>query len=422
MAHAAVRPGARGTLSPLRQIAPQDKWILTSSFSDLEFQTGHGIVPEALQERGTPPMIRAANSSVPQRYTSADFAHSPFVVFYEVTRACDLVCLHCRACAQAVTHPDELSPEQSQALLRQLAKFPLPPLTVLTGGDPFKRPDLVSLVECGTQLGLELALTPSATPLVTFSALRRLKSAGLARLALSLDGATAPTHDRFRGVQGSFDRTLEIVVDAQAAGLPVQVNTTITPDNFEQIDEMAALLAAHRIVLWSVFFLVPVGRGTTLPRITPAQYEQAFDRLWAHARRYRYGIKTTEAPHFRRYAIQRSGRPASSFAAPASRQRAPLGINDGKGILFVSHSGQIYPSGFLPLLCGAFPNESVVDVYQKSPVFRALRDANALEGKCGACDFRAVCGGSRARAFALTGNPLAAEPDCLYQPEGYIGS
>lgn len=349
-----------------------------------------------------------------------DLNAAPFVAFYEVTRACDLVCRHCRACAQAEPDPYELPTQTARALLRDLARFDKKPLLVLTGGDPLKRSDVFDLVKHGVELGLEVAMTPSATPLVTRVALGKLRSQGLSRLAVSLDGADADSHDGMRGVAGSFARTLDIMCDACALGLPLQVNTTITAANVEQVDAMADVLARYEVVLWSVFFLVPVGRGIELARIAPEQYESVFARLWQHARSKSFAIKTTEAPHYRRYLLQRHADPQRRSGLPhGERQRAPLGINDGKGVVFIDHAGEICPSGFLPISCGEFPRDSVVDVYQNSELFRRLRDPDRLQGKCGACEFRRVCGGSRARAYAITGNPLAAEPDCCYVPAGF---
>jgi radical SAM protein len=351
-------------------------------------------------------------------YTPRDFDQGPFVVFYEVTQACDLVCKHCRACAQADRAPDELEPRQSRELLTQLASFPRPPMVVLTGGDPLKRPDVFELVEHGIQVGLTMAMTPSATPLVTDAALARLQASGLHRLALSLDGADAATHDAFRGVRGSFQRTMEILSAARGIGLPLQVNTTIAASNFHQVDDLADLLAETGIVLWSVFFLVPVGRGQELERVTPQQYEEVFARLWRQAQRQSYGIKTTEAPQYRRFVLQRRGDPQQQRRATGrvGDQRAPLGINDGRGVLFISQRGEICPSGFLPIVCGRFPEASVVDVYQHHPTFQTLRDVNQLQGKCGCCEYRSICGGSRARAYAVMADMMAAEPDCPYLP------
>jgi MoaA/NifB/PqqE/SkfB family radical SAM enzyme len=348
----------------------------------------------------------------PSRYTSADFDHSPLVVFYEMTRACNLKCVHCRADAQRRRDPNELDTETAKLLFCQFAQFPKPPLLVLTGGDPLKRPDVFELIAHARSIGLDVAMTPSATPLVTSDVVHRLHDAGLHRLAVSLDGKDAATHDGFRRVPGSFARTLRIINDARACGLPVQVNTTIARHNADQVDEIAELLGPMKIVLWSVFFLIPTGRALAEQRIAPEDYEVLFEKLSRHAGRHSYAIKTTEAPHYRRFLLQRAA--ASGAARPAPSPM--IGTNDGKGVLFISHVGEICPTGFLPIECGRFPADSVVRVYQESPLFRSLRDPDQLKGKCGVCDFRAICGGSRARAYALTGDPLAAEPDCAYVP------
>jgi len=386
----------------------------------------------------------------PSPYMPEDFGRSPLMFYYEVTQACDLVCKHCRASAQEHAAPGELTTEQSMALVDQAATFPRQPTVVFTGGDPLKRPDLFTLIRHAVSRGLQVALTPSATPLATRQAFEKAKEAGVHALGISLDGADAATHDAFRGWEGSFDRTLRMLADARDLNLPVQVNTTITRRNFHQIDALAELLAGRGIAMWSVFFLVPVGRGVEEQRIKPEEYEIAFERLWHHAQHQPYAVKTTEAPHYRRYVLQHGGNPLAPPRharhggadtssgipvgpqtrprpeaephgdAPArlARHRAPLGVGDGKGVMFVSHVGEIYPAGFLPLVCGRFPRDNVVEVYQNHPVFRMLRDADQLKGICGVCEYRYVCGGSRARAYAVTGDPLAAEPDCVYVPTG----
>ena len=354
-------------------------------------------------------------------YTYADFAHSPLMFYYEVTQACDLVCEHCRASAQPMSHPEELTTQQSRALLEQLATFPKPPVLVMTGGDPLKRVDLFELIRHARSLGLQVALTPSATPLATYQQLREAREAGISRLGISLDGNDAGTHDSFRGWSGSFQRTMTMLDNALELGLGVQVNTTVTRRNVDQLDAVAELLAPRGIAMWSVFFLVPVGRGWQEERITPAEYELVFERLWHHAQHQPYAVKTTEAPHYRRYVLQQQGNPKhkpENSTNPSVGHRAPLGAGDGKGIMFVSHKGEIYPAGFLPLLCGKFPEDSVVDVYQNHQTFLDLRDADRFEGKCGVCEYRHVCGGSRSRAFAVMGDPLASEPDCVYEPDG----
>lgn len=354
--------------------------------------------------------------SGPRFYRREDFQHSPLLVFYEVTRACNLLCQHCRASAQPRPHPDELSHNQGRALIDQLGEFPKPPMLIFTGGDPFKRKDIFDLVEYATDRGLTVALTPSATALATRDRIAMLRDRGLHRFAVSLDGATAGVHDAIRGVPGSFRRTVEMIKDAVDLGLPVQVNTTLSLDNVDELDDMAELLAGLKIVMWSVFFLVPVGRALAERRIPGDMIEGVFASLWAHSQRQPYSIKTTEAPHYRRFVTRIVDKTSDSQPTPQKtlvRYGSLLGTNDGKGVMFVSHIGEIFPSGFLPIECGRFPRDSIVKVYQDHELFLALRDEDRLGGKCGICQYRSLCGGSRARAYALTGDPLAPEPDCL---------
>jgi radical SAM protein len=362
--------------------------------------------------------VRATATARPAFGSRDGFDASPLVVFYETTQACDLVCAHCRACAQPRRHPGELSTKTALALLDDFARFPDPPLVVLTGGDPMKRPDVCEIVAHGASRGLSMAMTPSATSLVTRDALVDLSDAGLSRLAVSIDGATAASHDALRGVPGSFARSLEILTEAREAGLALQVNTTVHRGNADELGALADLLEQYGIAMWSVFFLVPVGRALADRRIEPEQYEVTFAELARESRRRSFVIKTTEAPHYRRFLVQqrkRSGRSRAAADAPFFGA-GTRGTNDGNGVMFVGHTGLIQPSGFLPEACGRFPDDSVVSVYQRHELFRALRDTDRLSGKCGACEFRSICGGSRARAYALTGDPLASDPDCVYEP------
>ncbi|HEY7119030.1 MAG TPA: radical SAM protein [Tepidisphaeraceae bacterium] len=307
--------------------------------------------------------------------------------------------------------------DSAKTLLADLARFPRSPLVVFTGGDPLKRPDVFELLDHSRAMGLLTAMTPSATPLVTRDAVFRFKQAGLDRLAISLDAADAATHDAFRRVRGSFARTLDILRDAADAGLPAQINTTVTRHNLDQLDRIADVLAGLQICLWSVFFLVPTGRATDDQRLTADEVERVFETLYRQARRQPYPIKSTEAPHYRRYVVQQNTQHRRTRSGVAQIPPfAQIGTNDGKGVAFVSHTGEIYPSGFLPVRCGCFPEDSIVDVYQRHPLFVSLRDATQLQGKCGACEYREICGGSRARAHAVHGHPLAEEPDCAYTP------
>lgn len=346
------------------------------------------------------------------------FDHSPMLLFYELTRACDLVCQHCRACAQKRPAPGELSTAESKRLIDQLGAFPEPPMLILTGGDPLKRDDIYELVRYAVAAGIDVSITPSATPLVNRDSIGRLRDAGISRMAISVDGADAATHDANRGVAGSFDHSIAVLEIARELGVETQINTTLSPANVDQIERMGERFGELGIVLWSVFFLIPVGRATRMARLNADECEAAFARLHRQAASQPFMVKTTEAPHYRRHVIQNT--PKRAEAAP--RGFLPAGVNDGKGVMFVSHTGEIFPTGFLPIHCGKFPEQSVVDVYQHSATFKMLRDSDQLQGKCGVCEFRNVCGGSRARAFGVTGNPMAEEPDCQYLPPAFQGS
>jgi AdoMet-dependent heme synthase len=356
-----------------------------------------------------------------------DFKERPFLAIWEVTQACDLACLHCRAAAQPLRHPMELTTDEGKGLIDQIAAMNVP-VFVLTGGDPIKRPDLFELIAHARKVGVRVSLTPSATPLLTREIVVRLKEAGLARLAVSLDGASAATHDSFRGMAGSFARTLNAISWANEAGLPVQINTTFSRRNIAEMDEIAALVESLRITLWSVFFLVPTGRGKLDDLLSADEFETVFARIYRLSKTASFDIKTTEAQHYRRYMLQQqvaerksrvhAGRAPEKMAD--SIGRAPRGLNDGKGFVFISHKGEVYPSGFLPLTAGNVRQQPLSEIYRESPLFRQLRDTSQLEGKCGACEFKEICGGSRARAYALTGNACAEEPCCSYMPCGYV--
>jgi len=357
---------------------------------------------------------------------SIDFNERPFIAIWEVTQACDLACVHCRASAQPDRHPMELTTGEGKLLIDQIAALRVP-VFVLTGGDPIKRPDLFELIGYARSEGVRVSLTPSATPLLTKDIVVRLKEAGLARLAVSMDGARAETHDAFRGMSGSFARTLDAVRWANEIGLPVQINTTFSRRNIAEIDDLVALIESLQITLWSVFFLVPTGRGKLNDLLNAEEFEQVFAKIYRLSKIAGFDIKTTEAQHYRRFLLQQkvAERSAGTETYANARKaadavgRAPRGLNDGKGFLFVSHTGEVFPSGFLPLSAGNIRQQELGIIYRDSSLFQSLRDTSKLEGKCGSCEFKEVCGGSRARAYALTGNPNAEEPCCTYMPKGY---
>jgi radical SAM protein len=350
---------------------------------------------------------------------AVDTSERPIAFIWEVTQACDLTCEHCRADAQPARHPDELTTADGKELLDQLTGFGDRQLVVFSGGDPMKRPDLVDLVDYGTDQGLLVSLTPSGTENLDREAIEDLADAGLKRMALSLDGGDAESHDAFRGEAGSFASTMRAAEAAQTAGIPLQINTTVCARTVEELPAIRDRVAELGAVLWSVFFLVPVGRGAVLDGISPERADRVMAWLAEVADESSFGLKTTEAPHYRRVRQQRAEDVAGEAGSPGGARGT--GVIAGDGFAFVSHTGEVYPSGFLPESAGTVPEDDVVDVYRNSDLFESLRDRDRLRGKCGACPYRAVCGGSRSRAYATTGDPLASDPLCPYVPEGYDG-
>lgn len=355
-----------------------------------------------------------------------DFDQAPFTIAWEVTRACAFACVHCRADAQHQRDPRELTTEQGFRLIDRFKAFGNP-ILVFTGGDPMMRRDLFELIEYATRQGLRCSLTPTATALPTIERLQQAKQAGIRRIALSLDAPSPEVHDEFRKVAGSWDRTMRILRNAQAVGLSAQVNTTVTKHNVELLAEMVEFVQEVGAVQWSVFFLVPTGRGQIQHMISAEQHEEVFNWLYDLSKESSFDIKATAAPMYRRVAIERKraetpeGGPVTfqgaGFQYEDGLNRPRKGVNDGKGFLFISHLGEIMPSGFLPLSAGNVRDLDVVDVYRNHELFRDLRDPEKLKGKCGICEYRELCGGQRGRAYAVTGDYLETDPGCLYEPE-----
>ncbi len=379
----------------------------------------------------------------PVRMLRHDPSSRPFIVIWEATRACPLACRHCRAEARVRRDPAELDTAQAEKLLREIAAFGRPaPLVVITGGDPFQRPDLYHPVRYGVQLSLPVSVSPSATPTLTFDSLAALHDAGAVGISLSLDGSTPASHDGFRGVPGVYDWTLRAWQEARNLGLKVQINTTVTRHNLTDLPEVVRLVHRHGAMLWSVFLLVPTGRGRTLDLLTPGEVEDVLNFV------YDVGAvvsaKVTEGHHFRRVVLQRRileqrgadhervlglgplyrelrNRLDESGLLRAARRtrRPPLDVNAARGFVFVSHVGTVHPSGFLPLDAGNVRERPLADIYRSAELFLALRDADRLGGRCGRCEFRTVCGGSRSRAFAMSGDAYAEEPWCGYRPGSF---
>ena len=367
------------------------------------------------------PAARSARIERDALLRAHDFDAAPFAIAWEVTRACAYSCVHCRADAQPKRDPRELDTAEGKRLIDMLAGFGTHPILVLTGGDPLMRRDLFELARYADERGLRVSLTPTATALPTRERMREASAAGIRRVAFSLDAAIPAVHDRFRGFDGSFTRTPAGMRNATDEDLPIQINTTVCANNVDQLAQLVPLLEASGVVQWSVFFLVPIGRGARLAMLTADEHEATLGWLFDLAGRAPFDVKATAAPQYRRIVRQRSRQDAGSgagfhFPDGLDRPGHGKGVNDGRGFMFISHLGEVMPSGFLPLSVGNVREHDPVALYRDSPLFRELRDPSALGGKCGRCEFREVCGGSRARAFAVTGDHLAADPSCPYQP------
>ncbi len=386
-------------------------------------------------------MVASQDVSQPIRSPHQDASERPFIVIWEVTRACQLVCAHCRA--DAVHHRSslELDTDEGRGLLDEIASFGRPrPIVVLTGGDPFERPDLPELVAYGTELGLSMSLSPSVTPRLTPAVLSELRAAGAKAVSLSLDGATAATHDGLRGVPGVFSATLAAAEAVRDAGLRLQLNTTVNAGNVHELPALLGRVLDLQATLWSVFFLVPTGRGAAVPTLSAAETEEVLH--WLHDVSVHLPIKATEAAHFRRLAIQRAAAVDLDAAFPVGPlrhelreetqrllgdrpprsvgPRPPLDVNAGRGFAFVDHHGLVYPSGFLPVPVGSVRERPFPDIYRNAPLLQALRQPDGFGGRCGRCEFRRVCGGSRSHAHAVTGDPLAEDPSCAFEPTGSV--
>ncbi|PAV29210.1 radical SAM/SPASM domain-containing protein [Virgibacillus profundi] len=364
-----------------------------------------------------------------------DYNENPFIVIWELTRACQLKCLHCRAEAQYHRNPLELNFDEGKKLIDDIYEMNNPML-VFTGGDPLERPDVFEIAEYAVKKGVRVSMTPSATPNVTKEAMQKAKDVGLARWAFSVDGHCAEVHDHFRGTDGSFDLTMNAIKYLHELEMPLQINTVISRYNYEYLDEMAEMVEKMGVVLWSVFFLVPTGRGKESDMISPAEHEKVLRWLYKLSKRVPFDIKTTAAQHYRRVVIQNKMRENKGmsdkehiFYEDALNEgktgqidglgRAPKGVNDGNGFVFISHTGDVYPSGLLPIKAGNVRQTPLATIYRESEVFQNLRNPDKYKGKCGVCEFRHVCGGSRSRAYNVTGDYMESEPYCVYIPRAW---
>ena len=350
---------------------------------------------------------------------------APRNVYWETTIACELACQHCRANAIKQRDPLELSTDEGRALMRDARA--MGSMLILTGGDPMQRPDIMDLIAYGREIGLAVSITPSTTPSLKREHVARFRELGVAAMGVSLDGPHADLHDTFRGVPGTFAHSMRALGWARDFKIPVQVNTTVTAATLPHLPALFQLLrdeASPPVRRWSLFLLVPVGRGADLGIPTAHAVEDLFTWVYEVGRDAPFHVGTVEAPHFRRVWIQRKqaeGVPPAEIARFAKRMG--FGVRDGNGVIFVSHHGDVYPAGFLPSPhLGNVRERPLSEIYRTAPALRALRNPDGFRGKCGVCEFRWACGGSRARAFAMTGDLLGSDPFCSYQPPVSVGA
>jgi len=339
------------------------------------------------------------------------------LVAWEVTRNCNLSCMHCRASATRGPYTGELDTRASLELLNQIA-YVGSPIIILTGGEPLLRPDIFEIAKYGTSKGLRMVMAPNGT-LITKQSAKQIAESGIKRISISIDGATKEDHDRFRGVDGAFEGALHGAKLAREAGIEFQVNTTITKTNLSEIPKIQELAAKIGAVAHHIFLLVPTGRGKYIvdQEITAAEYERTLNWFYDQQGKTPLQLKATCAPHYYRILRQRAKQEGKAVTHETHGLDAVTrGCLGGTSFCFISHMGVVQPCGFLHLDCGNITQSSFADIWHNSEVFQALRNFDKLKGKCGKCEFKRVCGGCRARAFEATGDFLAEEPLCSYQP------
>lgn len=354
-----------------------------------------------------------------QVYANASAKNDLRLVAWEVTRSCNLNCRHCRAAAEKGPYTGELSTEECEKLLRNIAGF-AKPIIILTGGEPMLRPDIYHIAQFGTGLGLRMVMAPCGK-LLTEDSCRKLVTAGIRRISLSIDGATAQSHDSFRRVKGAFDSVMEGIHAAHRAGLEFQINTTVTKLNIDELPAIFDLAISLGAVSFHPFLLVPTGRGKELAdqEIAPKDYERVLTWIYQHRETAGISLKPTCAPHYYRILRQKE-RLAGRTVAPQTHglEAMTKGCLGGQGFAFVSHVGVVQICGFLDVAAGNLRDNGLdfQSVWENSPLFREMRDLDKYHGRCGRCEYRRVCGGCRARAYATTGDYLAEEPYCVYEP------
>lgn len=358
-----------------------------------------------------------------QRPTSGPPPHpanreaTPRLVAWEITRNCNLACIHCRASATNGPYEGELDTSTALRLLDEIAEVGSP-IIILTGGEPLLRKDIFEIARHGTQSGLRMVMAPNGT-LITEAIAEKMKESGIQRISISIDGATKESHDAFRGVAGALEGALRGIDLAKQAGIEFQINTTITHANLDQITQIQDLAVELGAVAHHIFLLVPTGRGKYIldQEIDAEEYERTLDWFYDRHGHTSMQLKATCAPHYYRILRQRAKQEGKQVTFKTHGLDAVTrGCLAGTGFCFISHRGTVQPCGFLSLECGDITRSSFADVWKHSEVFTTLRDFGKLKGKCGDCEYKRVCGGCRARAYEATGDFLAEEPLCAYLP------
>ena len=354
-------------------------------------------------------------NSKPQTHNSKLLRSELRMVAWEVTRSCNLACVHCRASALKGPYPGELATDQCLRLIDDIASFSKP-VVILTGGEPLLRPDIFEIAQYGTDKGLRMVLATNGT-LVTADSARKMIEAGIQRVSISLDGVDARRHDDFRKVPGAFAGALEGIEILKKAGMEFQINTTITKANIDQIEDILKLAIRLGAAAHHIFLLVPTGRGKDMAdqEISPEDYERTLNWFYEQSLSCPIQLKATCAPHYFRILHQKQkGSREKGVGSFAAMTRGCLG---GSSFCFISHTGQVQPCGYLEIDCGQIKQKSFREIWADSPEFKALRDLSRYKGKCGKCEFIKVCGGCRARAYEMTGDYLDEEPLCAYEPK-----
>ncbi len=373
--------------------------------------------------------------------TGWPYEEKPVLVFWETTKACQLKCRHCRAEAILQALPGELNTKEGKALIDSLTDFGRPyPILILTGGDPLMRKDIFELIDYAVGKGIRVGLAPAVTPLLTEETIERIAERGVKAVSISLDSPFPEVHDAIRGIEGTWEKTVWAIKEFLKHGLAVQVNTVVMRETVDGLPEMVKLIKDLGVEIWEVFYLVPTGRGNFESDLRPEEWEDVTHFLYEASKHLL--VRTTEGPMFRRVAIMRKAleekgldpdgvlKPGELYFRLKKRlvellgeggeaRAQTMGTRDGKGIVFIAYNGNVYPSGFLPFSVGNVREKSLVEIYREGELMKKLRSAE-FEGRCGKCEFREICGGSRARAYAYSLNPLAEDPACPYEPGSYL--